>query len=132
MSRPAAIFDESTRPKNLYIIGAQCTGKTTIVNALRDHFNREGSRIWRGKPISPPAFIVELARTVLVKHDFRAEDITSSPTRSLQLQNLILQAQAEAERAVSDVWFVSDRSGLGEWSQQVAILIKLTDMVVIP
>ncbi|KAI9711446.1 MAG: hypothetical protein M1812_007191 [Candelaria pacifica] len=103
---------DSPRPTNIYIIGAQCTGKTTIVNSLRDHFGKEGSCVWRGQPVPPPVYLMEVARTVLIEHNFKAEDITSSPTRSLQLQKLILQAQAQAERAAGDTWFVSDRSGL--------------------
>ncbi|KAK5659402.1 hypothetical protein OQA88_603 [Cercophora sp. LCS_1] len=89
-------------PPNIYIIGAQCTGKTTLVNNLASPFSS-----------NPPVLITEVARTVLKEHHFTAADVVD-PFRSLGLQRLILQAQVKAEsEAVSDGrWFISDRSGL--------------------
>ncbi|KAK4442627.1 AAA domain-containing protein [Podospora aff. communis PSN243] len=95
--------------QNIYIVGAQCTGKTTIVNALDAHFKDHAP------PEDLPAIIKEVARTVLVEHDFTASDITSSAERCLALQGLILQAQLSEERkALSSgaKWFISDRSGI--------------------
>lgn len=65
-------------------------------------------------PISRAKIITEVARTVLVEHGFTAADITSSPSRALELQRLILEAQVIAERhALQEAeWFVSDRSGV--------------------
>lgn len=94
---------------NVYIVGAQCTGKTTLVNRLAQHFHDNPP------PAGPPAIIKEVARTVLVKHNFTANDITSSQERCLLLQRLILEAQAKAEREVLQgeaSWFISDRSGV--------------------
>jgi hypothetical protein len=56
---------------------------------------------------------MEVARTVLKQHNFTADDVTSSPARSLTLQQLILQAQVATERGISEQgdWFISDRSG---------------------
>jgi nicotinamide riboside kinase len=98
--------------RDIYIVGAQCTGKTTVVNALRDHFNslyeHESDHILR------PRIITETARIVLQRHGFTADDITSSPARALALQQLILEAQLSAERAAVEEgrWLISDRSGV--------------------
>jgi predicted ATPase len=91
-------------PRNTYVIGAQCTGKTTLVNALECHFKSTNS--------TPPFIIKEVARTVLQKHQFTAADIRDSPERALQLQKLILAAQHEAEIQHKNNEFISDRSGL--------------------
>ncbi|KAK8102536.1 P-loop containing protein [Apiospora sp. TS-2023a] len=116
-------------PQSIYIIGAQSTGKTTLVNALEAHF--------RGLP-APPTVIHEVARTLLRQRGitgncdsrqrgggcFTVDDIRASPTRSLDLQRRILagQARAEHEAAVKSTksnwsqqqhhWLVSDRSAL--------------------
>lgn len=104
----------SSNTPNIYIIGAQSTGKTTLVTALKDYFeNEEISRDIGDSRISGPKIITEVARGVLQRHKFTAADITSSPSRALDLQQLILQAQVIAERAISEEgrWFISDRSG---------------------
>ncbi|KAF7546295.1 hypothetical protein G7Z17_g8548 [Cylindrodendrum hubeiense] len=94
-------------PTNVYVVGAQCTGKTTLVNALECSFEPTPD-------VSPPAIVKEVARSVLKIHNFTALDITSSPDRCLALQNLILDAQRDAERHAlqDDQWIISDRSGL--------------------
>jgi len=88
---------------NIYVVGAQCTGKTTIVKNLEDYFSKTGNL---------PPVITEVARTVLATHDFTAADVTN-PSRSLELQRLILHAQLNAERTAlaESPWFISDRSG---------------------
>lgn len=93
-------------PRHIYIIGAQNTGKTTLVNALQAAISKNSTK-------SQPQVIKEVARNVLIKHRFTAEDIRSSPTRALQLQELILKAQFDTERGVlkENGWFISDRSG---------------------
>jgi nicotinamide riboside kinase len=105
---------ESTnhKPPCIYIIGAQCTGKTTLVDALQRYFQAPDNCSWNGHNISPPQIIKEVARNVLREHHFIASDITSSKTRALSLQKLILDAQLTAERKVKSGWFISDRSGL--------------------
>ncbi|KFY03035.1 hypothetical protein V490_00329 [Pseudogymnoascus sp. VKM F-3557] len=97
------------KPRDIYVVGAQNTGKTTLVKALEKHF--KGADGFRS---DPPQIITEVARTVLQQHNFTANDIKSSPSRALALQTLILQAQLNAERAISErgEWFVSDRSGV--------------------
>ena len=96
-------------PPSIYIIGAQSTGKTTLVTALGEYFAQnvelEGS-------ISQPHQVKEVARGVLLQHQFSANDITSSKTRALELQRLIIQAQAAAEGALQDRWYIADRSAL--------------------
>ncbi|KAH6634870.1 hypothetical protein B0J18DRAFT_32817 [Chaetomium sp. MPI-SDFR-AT-0129] len=85
-------MDTSKPPTSIYIVGAQCTGKTTLVNNLQAYFaNAIPSAL-------PPAIVTEVARTVLQAHNFTARDVRI-PARSLELQRLILQAQAVAERA---------------------------------
>lgn len=107
---PDPIFAMADTPiPNIYVIGAQCTGKTTLVNALQRHFN--------GDPDfehNKPHIISEVARTELKKHAFATEDIRSSPDQSLAPQKLILAAQLVSERSAlrEKRWFVSDRSGV--------------------
>ncbi|KAL2063553.1 hypothetical protein VTL71DRAFT_5358 [Oculimacula yallundae] len=105
---------ERRQPLNIYIVGAQCTGKTTLVKALEGYFSRDSSlKVDERSLVSRPNIIMEVARSVLKEHNFTADDITSSPARALALQELILKAQVHAEASSShhDTWFISDRSG---------------------
>ena len=103
----------STYPSSIYIVGAQSTGKTTLVKALQNYFYGD-----QQQPSSTltavPQVITEVARTVLVEYGYTAHDITSSPSRALSLQKLILKAQVDAERAGLRLgtWIISDRSGV--------------------
>ncbi|KAK4170718.1 hypothetical protein QBC36DRAFT_350818 [Triangularia setosa] len=72
------------QPPNIYIVGAQCTGKTTLINNLRGHFDNN-----RDPPQEPPLLITEIARTALREHSFKAADVR--------------------EATKSGQWFVSDR-----------------------
>jgi nicotinamide riboside kinase len=112
--RASMSFKSSADPKPacIYVIGAQCTGKTTLVNALQLYFDKPEHSNWHGSNISAPGIIKEVARNVLKEHNFTAEDITSSRTRALSLQKLILEAQLTAERRIKPDWFISDRSGI--------------------
>ena len=95
-------------PKDIYIVGAQCTGKTTLITALSNHITSPSV----SSTIPAPLIVTEVARTVLRKHKFTASDITSSPDKSLLFQRLILEAQYAAEKAAeTSPWFISDRSG---------------------
>ncbi|KAL7622346.1 hypothetical protein AAE478_007850 [Parahypoxylon ruwenzoriense] len=98
----------NTQVPNIYVVGAPCTGKTTLVKALQDHFEISSKRE------DTPGIISEVARTILRTQHFTADDIRSSPDRSLTFQQLILTAQLSAERAVleNNKWFISDRSGI--------------------
>ncbi|KAI4180374.1 MAG: hypothetical protein LQ348_005208 [Seirophora lacunosa] len=96
--------------RNIYVIGAQSTGKTTLVTALAEHFEQHAA--CTGDTADKPMIIKEVARGVLQRHNYTAADIVSSKSRALELQRLILEAQCEAEKAASNVWYISDRSGL--------------------
>ncbi|KAM0226886.1 hypothetical protein ACHAP5_012292, partial [Fusarium lateritium] len=94
---------------NIYVIGPQSTGKTTLINKLRDSLQH-----WLADTtIEAPQIVSEVARTVLTKNKYTANDITSSTDRCLALQKLILDAQASAEKEAlqHSSWFISDRSG---------------------
>ncbi|KAK7910583.1 hypothetical protein PG985_013064 [Apiospora marii] len=107
---------QSPPPPIIYIIGAQSTGKSTLVDALEAHFRQDSSSSSLPKPI----VIREVARAVLREHHYTAQDIRDSPTRALELQRLILAAQADAERKAAIVsdstkshpWLISDRSAI--------------------
>ena len=97
-------------PQNIYIVGAQCTGKTTLITALSAHFNTHSTSTMT--TTSSPLIFTEVARNVLRQHGFIAADITSSPSKNLNLQKLILEAQYATEQAAGpSQWFISDRSG---------------------
>ena len=85
----------------LYIIGAQSTGKTTLVNALEETFHRNESTKAE-RDVTKPHIIREVARTVLREKHFSRHDIATSPSRALQLQKHILNAQFDAEMIASD------------------------------
>ncbi|KAK3386892.1 AAA domain-containing protein [Podospora didyma] len=101
-------MSHSSAQTHIYIVGAQCTGKTTLVNALEAYFRQTLS------PHEQPAIVREVARTVLVEHGFAAADITSSPTKALALQKLILEGQVRVEEnaLTRSSWILSDRSGV--------------------
>ncbi|KAI1015763.1 hypothetical protein LB505_011984 [Fusarium chuoi] len=94
---------------NIYIVGPQSTGKTTLINKLQSDLEHRLADI----SIDKPQIVSEVARTVLAKHKYSAEDIKTSTTRCFELQQLILEAQAAAEKKAlnSSSWFISDRSG---------------------
>lgn len=110
-------MDLSNQYRNIYIIGPQSTGKTTLVNALEEAFKR--ASLSSSFNFTRPVIIREVARTVLSTYNFTRDDITNSPARALELQELIIMAQLTAEEtalrgsaSASKSWFVSDRSGL--------------------
>lgn len=94
--------------RNIYIVGAQCTGKTTLITALSAHFTNPSLTT---TTTSAPLILTEVARTVLRQHNFTASDITSSPSKAMLMQKLMLEAQYSAEKAAGTEWFISDRSG---------------------
>ena len=100
----------TTGTTNIYIVGAQCAGKTTIVSQLRQRFQALAPQL----SIDEPEIISEVARNVLKKHAIETENIRADPDLSLNLQNLILAAKADAEdqALARGSWFISDRSGL--------------------
>ena len=101
---------------NVFILGAQSTGKTTIVNAIEEIFARPDGRIAAVSHGRKPRIIREVARNVLKTYNFTRHDITDSPARAFQLQKHILKAQFEAEQSTEDqapdAWYITDRSGI--------------------
>ena len=97
---------------NIYIIGAQCTGKSTLVDALEDCYKRSTYL----KKEQHPLVIREVARKVLKEKHFNRSDITTSGSRSLEFQQHILAAQYNVETTASSTksvsWYICDRSGL--------------------
>ncbi|KAL8820154.1 MAG: hypothetical protein Q9223_001571 [Gallowayella weberi] len=96
-------------PKSIYIIGAQSTGKTTLVTALGDYFAQNEDAHVASRP---PQQLKEVARGVLKSHNFTASDIRNSKSRALELQRLIIEAQTQAEEALRNAWYIADRSAL--------------------
>ena len=100
------------KPKNIYIIGAQSSGKTTLISALTTYFANKSDLTWRALAIQKPQILNEVARQVLQDHESTGQDISESETRALELQTFILEAQYRAENAAKGSWFISDRSGV--------------------
>lgn len=106
-----------TPHKNVYIIGPQSTGKTTLVNALETLLLSADRSQQDGLQLPPPAFVREVARDVLRAHQFSRDDIFVGSIRGLELQRRILDAQLAAEDVAlsagsRSVWLISDRSGV--------------------
>ena len=96
-------------PPNTFIVGAQSTGKTTLVSALGQLYNDAAQASTPG-----PIVISEVARNVLKELNIDRDDIANSAEKCLQLQYAILRAQLKAECAANlpNVWYISDRSGI--------------------
>jgi len=91
---------------NIYIVGAQSTGKTTLVDGLVSFIKSTCP------DIPHPVVIREVARDVLKEHHFSRDEIRSSQSRTFELQKLILEKQSTAERDAPSSWIISDRSGI--------------------
>jgi nicotinamide riboside kinase len=91
---------------SIYVVGAQCSGKTTLTMALKEHFSSD--------PSLPPILVLtEAARGVLKRHNFTRNDIREDVERCLELQRLILEAQwAEELKIPNEYMLISDRSGI--------------------
>jgi nicotinamide riboside kinase len=105
--------------KSIYIIGAQSTGKTTLVNALAKAFQEQLQATGANK--QTPTVIKEVARTIVQREtQFSREEVAATPERALKLQHRILAAQYDAEIAIYHAntpvstleWYISDLSGL--------------------
>lgn len=100
------------KPSNIYIIGAQSSGKTTLTCALNLYFHNDSNTTVGALAVAKPLVLEEVAGKVLKKHGCTGQCVAGSKSRALELQTLILEAQYEAEDAIKDFWFISDRSGL--------------------
>ncbi|KIW24648.1 uncharacterized protein PV07_10352 [Cladophialophora immunda] len=91
---------------SIYIIGAQCTGKTTLVEAVSRHIRRERSHL-------SFTIIKELARGVLVTADVNRDDIRAGTEKAMNFQRLVLKTQLDEEQKLQNRGFIiSDRSGI--------------------
>jgi nicotinamide riboside kinase len=91
---------------SIYIVGAQCTGKTTLINRLNDYFAKSS-------PLLKVFVISELARDVLRQHNISGLDVQAGHSSAMHLQRAILETQFEVEKQsqLHDLT-LSDRSGL--------------------
>lgn len=90
----------------IYIVGAQCTGKTTLITALNDYFAKSF-------PSLKILVIPELARDVLRRHNVSGLDVQAGRSTAMHLQRAILETQFEAEKQSQfHDMILSDRSGL--------------------
>ncbi|OAP58357.1 hypothetical protein AYL99_07447 [Fonsecaea erecta] len=91
---------------SIYIIGAQCTGKTTLVDAVSQRIRSEHSHL-------SFAVIKELARGILTTADVNRGDIRAGSKKAMNFQRLVLEAQLDEEqRLQSHGFIISDRSGI--------------------
>lgn len=97
--------------RNIYIVGAQSTGKTTLLNALEAYYALNNV----DEAVHQPFIIQEVARQVVEKSGITREYM-AAPSRALQLQKNILDAQLEAEAFANShascPWYIPDRSGV--------------------
>lgn len=93
------------QPNSVYIVGAQCTGKTTLIHALQSAFSRK-------YPTLQFSSIAEVARDILRDYQFSRDDITNNPQKALKLQQLILVAQYNKESESPTDYLLCDRSGV--------------------
>lgn len=90
----------------IYIVGAQCSGKTTLAVALREYFSSDPS-------LPAVTLLTEAARDILKRHHFTRKDIRESRNRCMELQKLILEGQFTEERKIMhNSMLISDRSGI--------------------
>ncbi|KAF2140419.1 uncharacterized protein K452DRAFT_335572 [Aplosporella prunicola CBS 121167] len=101
-------------PPNIYLTGAHCSGKTTLLQALQTHFLTQIHT-------KQPTIINEVVRPVMRAHAFTAADVKDESKGPI-LQRATLAAQFVAEQRCNyndkdkgegeTTWFISDRSGL--------------------
>ncbi|KAB2100120.1 hypothetical protein AG0111_0g11721 [Alternaria gaisen] len=107
MSTKSENFTNRSRPSrrsNLYLVGPQCSGKTTLLNALRALYSDHNPA---SQDIDKPFIIEEAARLIMQEEGFQATDLCDS-VRSLELQMRILRRQDQTEEQMRDQWFFAD------------------------
>jgi len=91
---------------SIYIVGAQCTGKTTLADALY-------TRILQAHVNLPVSVIKEVARNGLKSQNITRDDIRSGSERAMCFQDSILEAQWQEElNCDTSRMVISDRSGI--------------------
>ncbi|PVH91014.1 hypothetical protein DM02DRAFT_734334 [Periconia macrospinosa] len=103
--------NKSKKWPNLYLIGPQCAGKTTLLEALRAYYSIDANRQFGNEHVGRPAIIEEVVRTVMHEKGFKVQDL-KDPKKGFELQQCILVEQYNAEEISEDEWYISDRSGL--------------------
>ena len=94
------------RTVSIYIIGAQCTGKTTLVEDT-------ASRLRELEPQPSFTVVKELARDILKSANVSRKDIRAGSEKGMGFQRLVLEAQLDEELDRDDCGFiVSDRCGI--------------------
>jgi predicted ATPase len=96
---------------NLYLIGPQCAGKTTLLEALQAYYAIDANREFENRHVERPAIIEEVVRTVMHEKGFTVQHL-ENPDKGFELQQCILLGQYNAEETLQDGWYMSDRSGL--------------------
>jgi predicted ATPase len=91
--------------KFIYIVGAQCTGKTTLSHALYEEIRARDKN-------AQVEELAETARRILHDRQFTRDDVREGLDRCMLLQKLVLESQFEHETSLAgkDI-VVSDRSG---------------------
>jgi predicted ATPase len=108
---PPTSRNKSQKPPNIYLIGPQCAGKTTLLEALRAYYAIDASREFENQRVECPAIIEEVVRRVMHGKGFNVQDL-KNVDRGFELQQRILLEQYNAEEILQDEWYISDRSGL--------------------
>ena len=91
---------------SIYIIGAQCTGKTTLVEAVAQRLQSNEAKL-------SFSTIKELARGILKTASVNRNDIRAGTEKAMEFQRLVLSAQVNEELdRESHGFIVSDRSGV--------------------
>ena len=104
METDSSIGNATQKFPSIYIIGAQCTGKTTLTRALEQHFATNTT--------TSLFVITEIARGLLKEHNITREEIRNDPSKSADFQKAIMEAQLQQESSCQAPFQLSDRSGL--------------------
>ncbi|PQE34072.1 P-loop containing nucleoside triphosphate hydrolase protein [Rutstroemia sp. NJR-2017a WRK4] len=103
--------NESQKLPNIYLIGPQCAGKTTLLEALRVYYAIDANREFENHRAERPAIIEEVVRRVMRRKGFNVQDL-KNVDRGFELQRCVLLEQYNAEEMLQGEWYISDRSGL--------------------
>ncbi|KAF7920908.1 hypothetical protein EAE99_007760 [Botrytis elliptica] len=101
----------SIKLPNIYLIGPQCTGKTTLLETLRTHYAIDANREFESQCAERPVIIEEVVRRVMRCQGFNIQDLRNVE-RGFELQQCVLLEQYNSEKKVQCEWYISDRSGL--------------------
>ncbi|KAM3067002.1 hypothetical protein ACMFMG_011784 [Clarireedia jacksonii] len=108
---PPTSKNGSRKPPNIYLIGPQCTGKSTLLEALRAYYAIDSNREFENQRVECPAIIEEVVRRVMRENGFSVQDLKDAH-RGFELQQRVLLEQYHAEEIIQGEWYISDRSGL--------------------